>query len=114
MITALCDDRRPATASARKSSGSASPPMASPPILKNDRRVTPSQNRCPRPNIVSMDAPPGMMQRHFDTTCAPYHTVYKPSSSSTNWYTRRGGRDQDYLLDLDDRSLPFTNSALAT
>jgi hypothetical protein len=52
-MTALCD-RRPAAASARKSSGNANPPKPRAPICKNSRRGKPSHNFRRRPRIVSM------------------------------------------------------------
>src|SRR3954462_913700 len=58
MITDLVDRATPAAVSARSSSGKPSPPIASPPTLRNDRRETPSQYRCARPNNVSMAPTP--------------------------------------------------------
>ena len=45
MMTDLCFEPPVAAASARSRSGSASPPIASPPTFRNDRRETPSQKR---------------------------------------------------------------------
>src|SRR5689334_10124485 len=44
----------PARASARSNSGRPIPPIARPPSLRNERRDTPSQYRCPEPSNVSM------------------------------------------------------------
>jgi hypothetical protein len=55
MITDLCE-RDPLTASARKTSLIDKPPRARPPIFRNPRRETRSQNRPPPelPKIVSI------------------------------------------------------------
>ena len=58
MITALCEPDTPARSSARSRSGSASPPIARPPILRNDRRETPSQYRRSAPNKVIIGPSP--------------------------------------------------------
>src|SRR5579872_3662332 len=64
-MTALWPPRTPAAASAARASVSDIPPSASPPIFRNSRLLTPSQNgEPPPPRIVSTVHPPRKPQPH--------------------------------------------------
>lgn len=79
MITALCFDFVPCTASARSSSGSDRPPIARPPIFKKSRRFLPSQKPCcEEPWIESMRRSLISMRTNtaaFTYLLQPFHTA---------------------------------------
>src|SRR5262245_54718043 len=104
MITDLRERPTPEACSARSNSGSESPPIASEPTLRNDRRVSPSHNRYRPPEMVIMarsclsaagDNTSTISDRWVEQKCAlpaslSAHSGGTTKTESIEW--RQGGR----------------------